>query len=68
MLFRSQLALGRERVIADGLQDKVDLQLLDYRDLPQDGRFEKLSVSVIEQLQIDLVLKTIGNNTLAPQR
>ena len=25
-------------------------------------------ISVIEQLQIDLILKTIGNNTLAPQR
>ncbi|OCR25620.1 fatty acid methyltransferase [Pseudomonas syringae] len=46
-----QLALGRERVKAEGLQDKVDLQLLDYRDLPQDGRFDKVvSVGMFEHV------------------
>lgn len=50
-LSKEQLALGRERVIADGLQDKVDLQLLDYRDLPQDGRFDKIvSVGMFEHV------------------
>ena len=41
-LSKEQLTLARERVNAEGLQDKVDLQLLDYRDLPQDGRFDKI--------------------------
>ena len=50
-LSKEQLALGRERVKADGLQDKVDLQLLDYRDLPQDGRFDKIvSVGMFEHV------------------
>ncbi len=50
-LSREQLALGRERVKAEGLQDKVDLQLLDYRDLPQDGRFDKVvSVGMFEHV------------------
>ena len=40
-LSKEQLALARERVTAEGLDDLVDLQLLDYRDLPQDGRFDK---------------------------
>lgn len=50
-LSKEQLALGRERVKAEGLQDKVDLQLLDYRDLPQDGRFDKIvSVGMFEHV------------------
>jgi len=50
-LSHEQLALGRERVKAEGLQDKVDLQLLDYRDLPQDGRFDKVvSVGMFEHV------------------
>jgi cyclopropane-fatty-acyl-phospholipid synthase len=50
-LSREQLALALERVKAEGLQDKVDLQLLDYRDLPQDGRFDKVvSVGMFEHV------------------
>ncbi|BBP80314.1 MULTISPECIES: C17 cyclopropane fatty acid synthase CfaB [Pseudomonas] len=50
-LSKEQLALAKERVIAEGLQDKVDLQLLDYRDLPQDGRFDKVvSVGMFEHV------------------
>jgi len=50
-LSKEQLALARERVAAEGLQDKVDLQLLDYRDLPQDGRFDKVvSVGMFEHV------------------
>lgn len=50
-LSKEQLALARERVKAEGLQDKVDLQLLDYRDLPQDGRFDKIvSVGMFEHV------------------
>ena len=50
-LSREQLALARQRVEAQGLQDKVELQLLDYRDLPQDGRFDKVvSVGMFEHV------------------
>lgn len=50
-LSKEQLALAKERVKAQGLQDKVDLQLLDYRDLPQDGRFDKIvSVGMFEHV------------------
>ncbi len=50
-LSREQLKLARERVAADGLQSNVDLQLMDYRDLPQDGRFDKVvSVGMFEHV------------------
>ena len=50
-LSKEQLTLARDRVNAEGLQDKVDLQLLDYRDLPQDGRFDKIvSVGMFEHV------------------
>jgi cyclopropane-fatty-acyl-phospholipid synthase len=50
-LSREQLALGRKRVKADGLNGQVELQLLDYRDLPQDGRFDKaVSVGMFEHV------------------
>ncbi|MCO6056058.1 C17 cyclopropane fatty acid synthase CfaB [Pseudomonas sp. MOB-449] len=50
-LSREQLALGRERVKADGLGDQVQLELLDYRELPQDGRFDKVvSVGMFEHV------------------
>ncbi|MDH1263762.1 C17 cyclopropane fatty acid synthase CfaB [Pseudomonas sp. GD03944] len=50
-LSREQLELGRQRVLDDGLQDRVQLELLDYRDLPQDGRFDKVvSVGMFEHV------------------
>ncbi|MFV3290657.1 C17 cyclopropane fatty acid synthase CfaB [Pseudomonas sp. NY11955] len=50
-LSKEQLKLGRQRVKAEGLADKVDLQILDYRDLPQDGRFDKVvSVGMFEHV------------------
>jgi cyclopropane-fatty-acyl-phospholipid synthase len=50
-LSREQLALATARVVAEGLQDQVDLQLLDYRDLPQDERFDKVvSVGMFEHV------------------
>jgi len=50
-LSKEQLALARERVSAEGLDDQIDLQLLDYRDLPQDGRFDKVvSVGMFEHV------------------
>ncbi|UVJ44026.1 C17 cyclopropane fatty acid synthase CfaB [Pseudomonas sp. LS1212] len=50
-LSKEQLKLGRERVKAEGLEDRVELQLLDYRELPQDGRFDKVvSVGMFEHV------------------
>ncbi|MCQ4325083.1 SAM-dependent methyltransferase [Stutzerimonas stutzeri] len=50
-LSREQLTLARERVAAEGLQDRVTLELMDYRDLPQDGRFDKaVSVGMFEHV------------------
>lgn len=50
-LSREQLALAQERVRAEGLQERVELQLLDYRDLPKDGRFDKVvSVGMFEHV------------------
>jgi len=50
-LSREQLALARERVVAEGLQDQVQLELMDYRDLPQDERFDKVvSVGMFEHV------------------
>ncbi len=51
-----QLSLGRERVKELGLEDKVDLRLVDYRDLDQNfdrivsvGMFEHVGVAHYEE-------------------
>jgi len=50
-LSKAQLALARERVEEEGLAAQVELQLLDYRELPQDGRFDKVvSVGMFEHV------------------
>jgi cyclopropane-fatty-acyl-phospholipid synthase len=50
-LSREQLNLARERVRAEGLDGQIELQLLDYRDLPQDSRFDKVvSVGMFEHV------------------
>lgn len=50
-LSRAQLKLARKRVKDEGLGQQVRLQLLDYRDLPQDGRFDKVvSVGMFEHV------------------
>ncbi|WP_137817508.1 C17 cyclopropane fatty acid synthase CfaB [Pseudomonas sp. 2FG] len=50
-LSQEQLELARARVRAEGLDAQVQLELLDYRDLPQDGRFDKVvSVGMFEHV------------------
>ncbi len=50
-LSAEQLRLGRERVAAEGLEGRVQLELLDYRDLPTDGQFDKVvSVGMFEHV------------------
>ncbi|AHL73728.1 fatty acid methyltransferase [Stutzerimonas stutzeri] len=50
-LSAEQLKLGRERVAAEGLESQVRLELMDYRDLPRDGQFDKVvSVGMFEHV------------------
>lgn len=50
-LSRAQLELARERVTQEGLEDRVTLKLLDYRDLPGEGMFDKVvSVGMFEHV------------------
>jgi cyclopropane-fatty-acyl-phospholipid synthase len=50
-LSQAQLELARQRVADQGLAAQVQLELLDYRDLPQDGRFDKVvSVGMFEHV------------------
>jgi len=50
-LSREQLKLARKRVAAEGLEGQVQLELMDYRDLPRDGHFDKVvSVGMFEHV------------------
>jgi cyclopropane-fatty-acyl-phospholipid synthase len=64
-LSQAQLDLARRRVAEEGLQDRVRLELMDYRDLPQDGRFDKVvSVGMFEHVghaNLGLYCRTLFN-------
>lgn len=50
-LSKKQLDLAWQRVKAEGLQRQVHLELMDYRDLPEDGRFDRVvSVGMFEHV------------------
>ena len=50
-LSRNQFEYTRERIRAEGLQDRCDVQLVDYRDIPGQGRFDKIaSVGMFEHV------------------
>ena len=50
-LSREQLDYGRKRVMDAGLQDRVTLELIDYREL--DGRFDRIvSVGMFEHVGV----------------
>jgi cyclopropane-fatty-acyl-phospholipid synthase len=50
-LSRNQHALANERIRAAGLQDRCKVLLLDYRDLPGEGVFDKVaSVGMFEHV------------------
>ena len=42
-LSRHQLRLARERILEEGLQDQVTVELRDYRDIPGDDVYDKVS-------------------------
>ena len=43
-LSENQHALANERIRAAGLQDRCQVLLQDYRDLPGEARFDKIAV------------------------
>lgn len=50
-LSQAQLDLARQQVKDEGLADRVQLELMDYRNLPEDGRFDKVvSVGMFEHV------------------
>lgn len=50
-LSRNQLEYARERIRAEGLQDRCTVELLDYRDMPGNGVFDKIaSVGMFEHV------------------
>lgn len=50
-LSERQRAYAEERIRAQGLQDRVTVALCDYRDLPADGRYDKVaSVGMFEHV------------------
>ncbi len=50
-LSQAQLDVGRQRVANEGLNRQVHLELMDYRDLPQDQGFDKVvSVGMFEHV------------------
>ncbi|MDH4323569.1 MAG: class I SAM-dependent methyltransferase [Betaproteobacteria bacterium] len=50
-LSKNQHALANERIRAAGLQDRCEVRLQDYRDLPGDGAFDKIaSVGMFEHV------------------
>ncbi|HTD91381.1 MAG TPA: cyclopropane-fatty-acyl-phospholipid synthase family protein, partial [Burkholderiales bacterium] len=50
-LSRNQFDYARERIRAEGLQDRCEVQLLDYRDIKGDGKFDKItSVGMFEHV------------------
>ncbi|MCL4772424.1 MAG: cyclopropane-fatty-acyl-phospholipid synthase family protein [Burkholderiaceae bacterium] len=42
-LSTNQFELARERVREAGLEDRVEIRLQDYRDVPDDARFDRIS-------------------------
>lgn len=52
-LSENQARLARERIAAAGLSDRVKVELVDYRDLPANARFDKIaSVGMVEHVGI----------------
>jgi cyclopropane-fatty-acyl-phospholipid synthase len=50
-LSQAQADLARERIAKEGLNDRCEVRLLDYRDLPESERFDKaVSVGMMEHV------------------
>ncbi len=68
-LSEQQVAYARERIRKEGLQDQVTVELRDYRDLPDDARYDRVvSVGMFEHIGVinfPLYFETI-KRVLAP--
>lgn len=52
-LSKAQLELCRQKIAEEGLRDLVSVELMDYRDLPATGLFDKIaSVGMIEHVGV----------------
>ncbi len=52
-LSEQQLAHARRRIQEEGLEDRVTVELLDYRDLPRDARYDRVvSVGMFEHIGV----------------
>lgn len=52
-LSEAQYGLARERVAREGFADRVRVELRDYRDLPQDARYDRVvSVGMFEHIGV----------------
>ncbi len=50
-LSEPQAALARERIAAAGLSDRCRIEVVDYRDLPEDAVFDKISsIGMVEHV------------------
>jgi cyclopropane-fatty-acyl-phospholipid synthase len=50
-LSRKQSELARERIVREGLADRCSVELLDYRDVPETHKFDKIaSVGMFEHV------------------
>ncbi len=50
-LSEEQAKLARERIAAAGLSDRVRVEIRDYRDLPDDAQFDKISsIGMVEHV------------------
>jgi cyclopropane-fatty-acyl-phospholipid synthase len=70
-LSREQLAVARERAVAEGLQDRVNFELLDYRAVNQKfdrivsvGMFEHVGVGYYQTF-FDMVARTLTPDGIA---
>jgi cyclopropane-fatty-acyl-phospholipid synthase len=53
-LSEQQVAYAKERIHKEGLDDQVTVELLDYRDLPSDARYDRVvSVGMFEHIGVD---------------
>jgi cyclopropane-fatty-acyl-phospholipid synthase len=50
-LSEAQAALARQRIAAAGLSDRCEVRVMDYRELPADGGFDKIaSIGMVEHV------------------
>jgi len=53
-LSRKQSELARERIVREGLADRCSVELLDYRDVPEAHKFDKIaSVGMFEHVGLE---------------